>query len=135
MIDYILFSEQSQRRFCDFLRKRNIQFIESTDHSNAEGKIISIDDGLDDALDSSIEEYYEAMLELDETITMQHSENSQHQAGISIYLNNGESIIASVNPTILNKVLSVISKQELSDFVDSIVSAIESPDSRPLCKR
>ncbi len=52
-----------------------------------------------------------------------------------VRLKNGDAVMASVDPNILEKLLSVFDFDGLAEFVDSIIHAVEQPDYRAICKR
>ncbi len=40
-----------------------------------------------------------------------------------------------MDPALLNRMLEVITADELGQFIDAIVDAVENPDERPFCQR
>ena len=135
-LEYIFFHPEPYRRFKQFLQDKQVPLLaEGTDHTNVEGLVLRIADNLDDALQEAIENYYDAMLALNETmVTGSLDEDAIHQVGLAVSLQDGRSVLASVQPDVLNRVLTVLSQQELGSLVDAIVAAVENPDERPLCK-
>jgi hypothetical protein len=135
-VEYIFFHLEPCERFKRFLRERNIEVVdEVADETDIEGRVIHIADNLDDALSDEVEEFYDQMMELNELLLANDGEDDMQQVGLAVTLGDGRSVLASVNPDVLNRVLTVISHQELGELVDAISDAVENPDDRPLCKR
>jgi len=137
MMEYIFFHQQSFQRFKDFLLKNDIPVLkESVDQTDIEGFTIFLADDLEDIVSEQIEEFYDQMMELDEKLVAEDAgEDNLNQVGIAVALVDGQQVLASVDPDVMNRLLTVISHDELGQFVDDIVKVVENPDLRPLCKR
>jgi len=135
MIEYIFFHTQPCDLFCAFLTQHKIAFESNKDETDVEGLLIAIADDLDDAISDEIETYYDELMEMDEALLVESPDDVIDQAGLAVTLNNGESVFASINPDVLNRMLTVVSRDEIALFIDAIVNAVEIPDDRPLCKR
>ena len=135
MIEYIFFHKTPYTLFCEFLLKINIPYEESSEETDVEALLVKIADDLDDEISEQIEAYYDELLELDEGLVEEDPEGVIDQAGLAVTLDNGVSVLASVNPDVLNRMLTVVSQDEMGEFIDAIVNAVEGPDERPLCKR
>lgn len=137
MLEYVFFHQQPFDQFLRFLKSIQVEPLkQGIEHSDAEGLIVYLQDDLDDELSDRIEQYYDEMMELNEQLVadLQAQEDSS-QVGVAVTLADGRSVLASVEPAVLNRILSVISHQQLGELVDTIVDAVENPDDRPLCKR
>ena len=75
------------------------------------------------------------MEDAEERLTEAGEAAEKDVAAMTISLQSGDTIYASVEPKVLNRILSVITTQELNDLVNSIVSSVENPDERPFCNR
>ncbi len=137
MLEYIFFHEQPYHQFKQFLQSRNVKVLkEGVDQTDVEGLVVFIEDSLDEDLSDDIEAFYDEMMELNEVLVAAEQDNvKMSQVGLAVSLLDGRSVLASVDPDVLNRVLSVISHQELGQLVDNIVEAVENPDERPLCAR
>ena len=82
-----------------------------------------------------LEELYDEMMTVDESLVTEDVDGSTNQVGIAFSLMNGQEVLASVKPEVLNRKLTVITHDNLAEFVDAIVNVVEDPDHRPLCKR
>ena len=135
MIEYIFFHVKPSELFCHYLSQRNIPYETNKDETDIEGLLVCLADDLDDDISDEIEIYYDELLELDESLLVENPEDTIDQAGLAVTLNNGDSTFASIDPDVLNRILTVVTKDEVAAFIDAIVNAVEQPDERPICKR
>ena len=136
-LEYIFFHQQPYEKFKQFLHSKNIEMLkEGIDETDVEAWVIHIQDNLDDDISDEIEAFYDQMMEMNEQLVSAEAETAEvNNAGLAVSLSDGRSVLAVVDPDVLNRVLSVISHQEFSTIADAIVDAMENPDDRPLCKR
>jgi hypothetical protein len=136
-LEYIFFHQQPYQQFKQFLQQKNIEMLkEGIDETDVEGFVIHIQDNLDEDISEEIESYYDEMMDLSETLVADESDdNETSRVGLNVTLMDGRSVLAEVEPDVLNRILTVLSHQELGDMVDAIADAVENPDQRPLCKR
>jgi len=137
LLEYIFFHEEPCRQFKKFLQERNIELVkEVTDETDIQAQLVYIEDGLDDDLNDELESFYDDLMVLSEALTVEDDATAEmSQVGLAVSLTDGRSVLASVDPDVLNRVLDVISHDELGKLVDAIANAVENPDERPLCKR
>lgn len=137
MIEYIFFHPKAHQMFLQKLQELGIEPLQSCiDDIEMEGLIVQLDEALDDELSDQLESHYDELMDLSETwINAEADTDSLQQVGLSVTLQDGRSVLASVAPDIVNKLLQVLSHDELGRLVDAITDAVENPDSRPLCKR
>ena len=137
LLEYIFFHHEPCNRFKKFLYNKNVELLkEGIDETDVEAFVVYIADDLDDVLSEQIEEFYDEMMELSESLVIQDEDTGEmNNVGLAISLNDGRSVLATVDPDVLNRILTVISHDELGKLVDTIADAVESPDERPLCKR
>lgn len=137
MLEYIFFHRKPYQQFLQFLRSRQVEPLkEGVDTTDVQGLVVFIQDNLDETLSDEIEAYYDDMMDLNESLIAEQQDSVQvSQVGLAVSLSDGRSVLASVDPQVLNQVLSVITHQQLGEMVDAIADAVENPDERPLCKR
>ena len=137
LLEYIFFHPQSCERFKQFLQQNGVAMLkEGVDQTDVEGLTVYISDDLDEDISEKIENFYDEMMELDESLVIEDDDSDEYsQVGLAVTLNDGRSVMASVDPDVLNRVLTVITHDELGKLVDVIADAVENPDQRPLCKR
>ncbi|MEJ1296668.1 MAG: hypothetical protein RPU64_13515 [Candidatus Sedimenticola sp. (ex Thyasira tokunagai)] len=133
MLEYIFFDQRPWTLFDKFLKEKG---LEPESVHEEQGYLVSIPDDTDDDLMESIEAYYDEMLDMNESLFLeQQGEGQVHAAGVSVSLSDGRSVDAMVDPELLNRMLEVVSTDELGRFVTAIVDAVENPDDRPFCRR
>lgn len=133
MFDYIFFRQENRDLFKKHLQENGIQAELSETH---DGMLVSIDEDISDDLLDEIEEYYDSLMTECENI-IANEEGQQHlsTAGIVLNLKDGSSIQTVVDPSLINRMLTVLSMEELGRFVQTIVDAVENPDKRPFCQQ
>jgi len=133
MLEYAFFHQAICDRFLAFVRERGIAARVARGELSID---VSLPEELEGGLLEEVEAYYDQLLEMTEAATAAE-EGAAHvsKAGITLDLADGRSILAPVEPALLNKLLTVVTMGELSAFVHAIVDAVENPDARPLCKR
>jgi uncharacterized small protein (DUF1192 family) len=55
--------------------------------------------------------------------------------GVQVKLSSGEYTTVAIEPEIMNKILSVLSIDELQQFLAQVAEDIENPKSGPICRR
>ncbi|MCU7960717.1 MAG: hypothetical protein KZQ58_12135 [gamma proteobacterium symbiont of Bathyaustriella thionipta] len=135
MLEYIFFDPRPAEQFSEFLRQLEIQPNRSGG-TDDEPINIAIAEDTDDEILDNIETFYEQMYDMDEALYAEAAgEEHVHRAGVSISLNDGRTVEASIDPKLLNRILSAISHQELGDFVSAIADAVENPNETAFCRR
>ncbi len=143
MLDYIFFHQIPLKKFQNYLDSQKIPYKNDTEFQASveeTGFTISISDDYElDVLDK-IEDYYDGMMELNAEL-VSAEENAQEgageieNAGISVNLADGTTVLADVNPNLIYKLSEALNPKEILELINAIASAVENPDNRPLCKR
>ncbi|MBT2988384.1 MAG: hypothetical protein KME65_05425 [Candidatus Thiodiazotropha sp. (ex Ctena orbiculata)] len=133
MLDYILFDERTWRDFIDYLRQLGLEPEVSV---GEDGWLVALPEDLDEAIDAKIEACYDRLLDRDENrIAVREGEAHHQRAGVNVTLGNGRVVQAPIDPGLMRRLLAAVSPQELGEFIDAIVAAVENPDDRPLYQR
>ncbi|MCP4992423.1 MAG: hypothetical protein GY934_01355 [Gammaproteobacteria bacterium] len=133
MLEYIFFDERPWNQFIAYLQKLG---LEPQSAQEEQGFLVSLPDDTDDGLMEDIEAFYDEMLDMNEALFIEESgEEHVHNAGVNISLSGGRTVEAMVSPVLLNRILEVLSTDELGEFVSAIADAIENPDERSFCRR
>jgi phage-related minor tail protein len=143
-LDYLFFTKKITDRFIHALQQRNLQegkhwqqqqeeiqqayLIRVFETDDLTSQWDSLWDELDELFDQYTEEDQQAIEQSDDALV-------KSKAGVYIQLKNGQQTIASVNPDVLNRILSVLSNDEFAAFVDTIAKSVEQPDDRMICQR
>ena len=122
MLEYIFFHSKPYQQFKRFLRSKNVEPLkEAIDETDIQGFVVYIQDNLDDALSDEIEAYYDEMMDMNETLVAADDESGEmNNVGLTVSLKDGRSVLASVEPDVLNRILTVVSHQELGELVEDV---------------
>jgi hypothetical protein len=134
-LEYLFFTQDVASKFITALEERGLAYTQQTEPvQNA--IVLQISEGVDDDLWDELDELYDELSDEDQAILEAglEDEGSRSAAGIYLQLQNGSQTLAQVNPDIMNRILSVITMDELNDFLDTIVRSVENPDDSPICK-
>lgn len=132
MLDYLFFNDAIAQRFRDYLKSLGLVYEDAVEPiQNA--YIIKIDEP-DDVLWDQIDDVYDVLADEDQRCVESQDDDGDDRAGIYLQLANGSQTIAKVDPAVLNKMLTVITMEELNQFLDIVVKSVESPDDSPICK-
>lgn len=133
MLEYIFFHEKPRNQFLQYLAEQGTPYVEQNDSM---GMVVAVSEDLGEDIEELIEARYDKLMEDAEELLIEEGETAEKDnAAITITLDDGKTIYASVSPNVINRVLSVITTQELNDLVNSIVSSVLNPDDRPICSR
>ncbi|MEA1890961.1 MAG: hypothetical protein U9N50_14440 [Pseudomonadota bacterium] len=133
MLEYIFFHDEPRKQFIQYLLKQDIPYVEQDDSM---GMVVAVPENLGEVIEDAIESHYDKLMENAEELLIDEGEAAEKDvAAITITLDDGKTIYASVSPNVINRVLGVITTQELNDLVNSIVTSVLDPDERPICTR
>ena len=133
MLEYIFFDQQSLEQFVVRLEQQSIPYRARDDDM---GLVVAIADDLPDVITDALDACYDKLLEEAEKLSLEAGEAAgKYTAGLNITLSDGRTTSVQVAPELLNRILGAISFAELNQLVEAIVSSVENPDNRPLCRR
>lgn len=135
-LEYLFFTQGIASKFIKELEARELPYTQQTEPvQNA--IVLQISESVDDDLWDELDDLYDVLSDEDQAILEagMEDESSRSAAGIYLQLQDGSQTLAQVNPEVMNRILSVISMDELNDFVDTIVRSVENPDDSPICQR
>ncbi len=133
MLEYVFFDHRPFDQFLNYLRELGLN--PESRVSDRDEYLIKLSDDLDDAVIEKVEAFYEKMVGMSEKLLAEEDEHYLSAAGVQVNLADGSRTVASVDPDLLKKILTVLSYDELDQFVTSISRSVENPDERPICKR
>jgi len=133
VLEFVFFDRQPYEQFAEFVRSLGLN--PGCRVTDREEYLVELPDDIDDDLIDRVEAEYERMMGISEDLMAEADDGHYSAAGVQVNLPDGGEIVASVDPSLLRKILSAISYEELGDFVDTIAAAALNPDSRPICKR
>lgn len=139
MLDFIFFHETPMKKFQTYLDSEKIPYENDTEFQASieeTGFTVSISDEYELDVIDKVEQYYDEMMELNEAlISTEEGEEEIKNAGITVNLSDGTTVLADVDPNLIYKLSEALKPQEILQLVNAIADAVENPDKRPLCKR
>ncbi len=141
MLDFIFFHEIPVQKFQHFLDSEKIPYENDTEFQASveeTGFTISISDEYDLKIIEKIEDYYDEMMDLNAELISEGEEEREGEienAGISVNLADGSTVLADVDPNLIYKLSEALTPNEILELINAIASAVENPDKRALCKR
>lgn len=99
---------------------------------------ITIVSGLTDAQTEQIEDLYSDILFGGQAAEIEGTEGEgvvSDACGVQVQLASGDFTTIAVHPEIMNKILSVLTIDELQKFLAQVAEDIENPKIGPICKR
>ena len=133
MLEYIFFHDEPRKQFIQYLAQQDIAYVEQNDSM---GMVVAVPEDMGEEIEDTIETHYDKLMENAEELLVSDGEAAEKNvAAITITLDDGKTIYASVSPSVINRVLAVITNQELNDLINSIVSSVLDPDESPICTR
>ena len=134
MLEYVLFAEQLRDRFTSWLDDNGIDYQAAGDE---EELLVLIDEDIDADVQDRIDAQYDLLL--DESARIADAEddspNAVHLVGIQFQRSDGVVGMVRISPELANRLHRSLDMVELQAFVQTVVEAVEEPDSGPLCRR
>jgi hypothetical protein len=134
MLEYVLFAEKLRDRFTAWLDDNGIAYRTGGDGDEL---LILIDEDLDENLQDRVDEQYDLLLE--ESARLADAEDDApdaiHLVGVQFQRSDGRVGLVRITPALANRLHRCLDMTELQAFVQSVVNAVENPDSGPLCRR
>ncbi len=134
MLEYVLFAEQLRDRFTGWLDDNVIVYQTGGD---ADELLVLIDENLDEDVQDRIDEQYDLLLEESAKLADEEddSPDSVHLVGIQFQRSDATVGLVCITPELANRLHRCLDMVELQAFVQTVVDAVENPDSGPLCRR
>jgi len=134
MLEYVLFAEQLRDRFTQWLEDNNIFYRTEGDGDEL---LVLVDENLDEEMQDGVDEQYDLLLEESARLADEEddSPDSVHLVGIQFQRSDGTLGLVRITPELANRLHRCLDMVELQAFVQTVVDAVEDPDSRPLCRR
>lgn len=135
MLDYILFNEKLFQLFIDWLKEKDVAYEVNIDEDNY---VIKVSENLDDDLLDDIDDKYDELMDMNQALINDEEKESNdgyHMAGVVVTLKDGSISYADIDSTLLSRIVSVISPEELGEIVTAIADAVENPQPKTYCQR
>ena len=132
MYEYLFFDDDLKYKFTQKLTELHTDYKESIDNDNL---CIGIDENLDEKIVDKIDDFYDILLDEQADITIAEEPESINTVGIQFTTSTGELSQAKLDPKLVNRLLEILTYQELQGLVQTIASATENPAVNPLCQK
>jgi hypothetical protein len=136
MLDYLFFNQSIADQFIDVMNKNNLEWTQELEKiQNA--IVLKTSEDIDDDLWDTLDNLYDKLGLEDALLSDANAsdENDIDTAGVYIQLQNGQQTIAKINPLVMNRILDAISMDEFNDFIEAIVTSVETPDDSAICQK
>ncbi len=139
-MEYLFFNESLAERFAAFCQERGVDAQIKAEESFTEDATYSVQlaDMTSDELMDAIEEQYNEMFFGEQAAEIEGNGSQGALAdacGVQVQLQSGAFTTVAIHPEIMNKILSVLSIDELQSFLSQVAEDIENPKSGPICRR
>ncbi|MCB1620472.1 MAG: hypothetical protein KDI44_06990 [Thiothrix sp.] len=135
VLEYLFFTRTVADEFAGCLRERGLSWREQLEPVQ-DAWVLAVDEGISDALWDELDALYDEHALRDQQLLEQgmEDETAHSMAGIYLQLEGGRQTIAQVDPALMNRILSVLSMDELNRFLDVVVRSVEHPDDSAICQ-
>lgn len=139
-MEYVFFDESLAKRFQKFCENLGVKTeIEAElTHTDDDSFTIKIVDNLSDEVTEQLEEEYGEMLFGEQASMIEGNDEAGAIAdacGVQVQLQSGQFTTVAIHPETMNKILSVLSIDELQQFLSQVAEDIENPKMGPICSR
>jgi len=135
MYEYSFLTPDRGAGFVERVRALGLEVEVKPDPISEEATTVSIRDDIDDETYDKIECWYEEETATAEAEIMAQDDDDHFvAAGVWVQLEDGGSSLARVDPTVMRRILTVVTHEELADFVARVADAVEHPDITPICQ-
>jgi len=134
MLEYVLFAKQLRDRFTQWLDDNAVVYRTEGDGDEL---LVLVDEYLDDDMQERVDEQYDLLLEESARLADEEddSPDAVHRVGIQFQRSDGVVGTVRITPELANRLHRCLDMVELQTFVQTVVDAVEHPDSSPLCRR
>ncbi|WP_295584106.1 hypothetical protein [uncultured Lamprocystis sp.] len=125
MLEYVFFQEAPRKHFQDFLTAQGLAW--TLEPGNLETLVVVDEAGLDDELAERIEAVYDELFSAEQSVystSLPQSAQDGDGNGIVIQLPNGGGIAVALPQELLQRILTVITAEELGCLVGAIARAL-----------
>lgn len=139
-MEYLFFNESLAKRFTLFCQERGVEskiVAEESFTGNASFNV-QLDDITDDSTMEAVEDCYNDLFFGEQAAEIEGNNEQGALAdacGVQVQLMSGEFTTVAIHPEIMNKLLSVLTVNELQSFISQVAEDIENPKDGPICRR
>ncbi len=139
-MEYVFFDESLAKRFQQYCNGLGIKTDLEADvtHTDDDSFTIKIVEELSEETTEKIEEEYGEMLFGEQASMVEGNDDAGAIAdacGVQVQLQSGQFTTVAIHPEVMNKILSVLTIDELQQFLSQVAEDIENPKMGPICSR
>lgn len=138
--EYTFFDRPIAEKFVSFIQSQKLS-AEIREDKTPLDEIsfeVSVIGTMDDEQADALEDYYSDLLFGEQAAQVEGNSAEGVLAdacGVQVQLQNGIYTTVAIKPEIMNKILSVLTVDELQSFLAQVAEDIENPKSGPICSR
>ncbi|QBZ82121.1 hypothetical protein GHNINEIG_00145 [Hydrogenovibrio crunogenus] len=137
--EYTFFDAPVAQKFCEQVHALGLN-TEIKQEESGSGEVsfeVMIKGQISDAQAEQIEDLYGELLFGEQAAQIEGNESGAvaDACGVQIQLASGEYTTVAVHPHIMNKILSVLTIEEVQKFLSQVAEDIENPKAGPICRR
>lgn len=138
--EYTFFHREIAEKFIDQLNNQHTdtQIVEEEGISGDPTFTVIITAALNETDVHTIESIYEDLLFGEQAALVDGNDTDGALAdvcGVQLALKDGSFTTVAIEPDIMNKLLSVLSIEEIQQFMNQVAEDIETPKTGPICRR
>ena len=139
-MEYLFFDRSLADRFMEGCRPyvEKVQIVTEQTPSDGDAYSVVIEDLLSDSEAASIEQLYDELFFGEQAALIEGNGEAGALAdacGVQVQLSTGQYTTVAIEPNIMNKILSVLTIDELQQFLAQVAEDIEFPKTGPICQR
>ena len=139
-MEYVFFDESLAKRFQAYCESLDVKTELEADltHTDDDSFTIKLNQKLSTEIVDLIEEEYGELLFGEQASMIEGNDEAGAIAdacGVQVQLQSGQFTTVAIHPEIMNKILSVLSIDELQQFLAQVAEDIENPKLGPICSR
>lgn len=130
MLEYVFFEEEPRRRFQAFLDQHAVPW--SLESGQPESIVVVDDSAMDETRADRMEVLYEELFALEQSLFAAQSGATAppKTKGLPLHLKDGTSLYADLPTELVNRILSVVTPEELDAIAEAIVCGFEDSERR-----
>jgi hypothetical protein len=136
MLEYTFFENAPRARFMTFLAEQGLSW--TLEHRDPETLVVVDEAQLDDDLAERLESFYDELFDLEQGLfeTRHVPQREDHAVdGLALRLADGRTLRADLPAELVDRVLTVLSREELTTLAQALVDALEGSDRHPFHPR
>jgi len=139
-MEYLFFNESLAKRFAAFCLDKGAhsEIVVEAGFTGDSSFSVQLADITDESIIEAVEDYYNELFFGEQAAEIEGNNEQGALAdacGVQVQLMSGEFTTVAIHPEIMNKLLSVLSIDELQSFLSQVAEDIENPKAGPICRR